>query len=139
MTVVGAPVEKVHNQAFNTGSDELNHQILELAEVAARAVPGCAVEIKAQAGADERTYKADFGKFARTFPDFKFQWTAEKGAQELSQAFQSIGLTRKDFTDKRFTRLKWLRYLLDTGQLDGQLCWKQPAEEKAAASAGEGL
>ena len=30
---------------------------------------------------------------------------------------RQIGLTYDDFTDKRFTRLKWLRYLLDTGQL----------------------
>jgi nucleoside-diphosphate-sugar epimerase len=139
MTVVEAPVEKVHNQAFNTGSNDLNHQILELAEIAARTVPGCKLEVKAQSGADQRTYKADFGKFARAFPDFKFHWTAEKGAQALYQGLRAIGLTYEDFTDRRFTRLQWLRYLLDTGQLNEELRWKQPDEEKAAASAGEGL
>jgi nucleoside-diphosphate-sugar epimerase len=137
LTVVEAPLEKVHNQAFNTGANDLNHQIFELAEIAARAVAGCKLEVKAQTGADQRTYKADFAKFARTFPEFRFQWTAEKGAQELYQAFQSIRLTHKDFTDQRFTRLQWLRYLLDTGQLDGQLYWKHAAEDRAYARAGE--
>jgi nucleoside-diphosphate-sugar epimerase len=135
MTLLEAPVEKVHNQAFNTGANELNHQILELAEVAARTVPGCKLEIKAQSGADQRTYKADFTKFARTFPDFKFLWPAEKGAAELYRGFQKIGLTYARLVDKRYTRLKWLRHLIDTGQLDGKLHWKNPEEERSARTA----
>jgi nucleoside-diphosphate-sugar epimerase len=139
MTVVEAPVEKIHNQAFNTGANALNHQVLELAEIAARTVPGCKLEVKAQSGADQRTYKADFGKFARAFPDFRFHWTAEKGAQELYQGFRSIGLTHKDFTDKRFTRLQWLRFLLETKRLNQNLDWQQPLPEGAPAIAGEAL
>jgi hypothetical protein len=125
MTVLQAPVEKVNNQAFNTGANELNYQIRELAEIAVRTVPDCKLEIRAQSGADHRTYKADFAKFARTFPEFKFHWTAEKGAAELYRGFQFIELTYGVLTDKRFTRLKWLRHLLETGQLDGSLRWKR--------------
>jgi nucleoside-diphosphate-sugar epimerase len=138
MTVLQAPVEKIHNQAFNTGANELNYQIIKLAEIAARTVPGCALEIKAQSGADQRTYKADFSKFARTFPDFRFNWTAEKGAAELYRAFREINLTHGNLADKRFTRVKWLAHLLETNQLDEQLRWKAPAEEKLLASAGGG-
>jgi nucleoside-diphosphate-sugar epimerase len=125
MTVLQAPVEKINNQAFNTGANELNYQIRELAEIAVRTVPDCKLEIRAQSGADHRTYKADFAKFARTFPEFKFHWTAEKGAAELYRGFQFIELTYGVLTDKRFTRLKWLRHLLETGQLDGSLRWKR--------------
>jgi len=28
------------------------------------------------------------------------------------------------FTDRKFTRLTWLRHLLDTGRLDGGLRWR---------------
>lgn len=136
MTALQAPIEKVHNQAFNTGANELNHQVRELAEIAVRTVPGCKLEIRAQSGADQRTYKADFGKFARTFPDFKFKWNAEKGAAELYGGFKNIGLTYGDLTDRRFTRLQWLRHLLATGQLDDQLQWRDPAQQGAA---GESL
>ncbi|MGH7873358.1 MAG: NAD-dependent epimerase/dehydratase family protein [Candidatus Binatia bacterium] len=135
--IVEAPLEKIHNQAFNNGANELNHQILELAEITARTVPGCQLELKAQSGADQRTYKADFTKFARTFPEFNFKWTAEQGAADLYQAFQSIGLTYSHFTDRRFTRLKWLNHLLDGGELDAGLRWRNQPEEKAYAIAGE--
>jgi nucleoside-diphosphate-sugar epimerase len=121
--VLEAPVEKVHNQAFNNGAGQLNHQIIELAEIAAKTVPGCRLEVRAQPGADQRTYKADFTKFARTFPDFQFKWSARDGARELYETFKRIGLGHDDYLDKRFIRLKWLRHLLDSGRLDGSLRW----------------
>lgn len=139
MTVLQAPIVKIHNQAFNTGANDLNYQILELAEITTRTVPGCKLELRAQSGADQRTYKADFGKFARTFPNFKFHFTAEKGAAHLHRAFQSIGLTYADLSGKRFTRLEWLRHLLDSGQLQGDLHWSNEVGETNRASAGESL
>ena len=121
--VLEAPIARVHNQAFNNGEDRMNHQIRELADVVVRTVPGCRLECRHSPEADQRTYKTDFGKFARTFPEFAFEWTIERGAQELAEAFRSIGLTEAEFFDKHFTRLKWLRYLLDSGRLDGSLRW----------------
>ena len=104
--VLEAPLEDVHNQAFNTGAEQLNHQIIELAEIAVRTVPGAVLEVLAQPDADQRTYKTDFGKFARTFPDFRFDWTPTKGAAEVYDAFKAIGLTADDFASHRFTRLQ---------------------------------
>ncbi len=121
--VLAAPTEKVHNQAFNAGANDLNHQIIELAQVAVKTVPGCKLEVVAKTGADQRTYKADFGKFARTFPNFRFKWSVVTGAGELYEAFKRAGLKHSDFIDKRFTRLKWLRHLLDTKRLDNSLRW----------------
>jgi len=137
MTILEAPVETVHNQAFNIGANQLNHQIHDLAEIVVRNVPDCLLEMRAQSGADQRTYKADFSKFSRTFPEFEFQWSAEKGARQLVQQFRAIRLSSDVLSDKRFTRLKWLRYLLDSRRLDGELRWHQPAEEKLYAAAGE--
>ena len=120
---LAAPIEKIHNQAFNAGANSLNHQVIELAEIAVKTVPGCKLEVVAKTGADQRTYKADFGKFASTFPEFKFKWNVVTGATELYAAFQRVGLTQADFVDKKFTRLKWLRHLLDTRRLDSALRW----------------
>jgi len=127
LAIMDAPLADVWNQAFNTGANHLNHQIIELAEIVADTVPGCELEVLAQNGADQRTYKADFGKFARVFPNFSFRWTAKEGARELYEMFKRIGLTHETFVDKRFTRLKWLRYLLDTGRLSNSLRWQQEA------------
>jgi nucleoside-diphosphate-sugar epimerase len=131
MAVLEAPLDVVHNQAFNTGAEELNHQIFELAEIAAETVPGCELEVLGQAGADQRTYKADFGKFGRAFPDFEFKWNPRSGARELYDAFSAIGLTHEMFTDPRFTRLAWLKHLLESGELDGALRWT--SKERLAA------
>ena len=118
-----APQEKVHDEAFNTGADHLNHQVRELALIAAEAVPGCELEVLGQAGADQRTYKADFSKWAATFPDCEFEWTPERGARELRDAFESIDLQLSDFEDPRFSRLRWLGHLIDSRALDSDLRW----------------
>jgi nucleoside-diphosphate-sugar epimerase len=129
--VLEAPRAAIHNEAFNTGAEHLNHQIKELGEIAAATVPGCQLEMVPQPGADQRTYKADFGKFRRTFPDFDFLWNAQKGAEELRAGFERIGLTYRDFTDRRFTRLSWLRHLLDTARVDDALRWNAAATQAA--------
>jgi nucleoside-diphosphate-sugar epimerase len=123
--VLEAPIDVVHNQAFNTGADHLNHRIIELAEIVVGLVPGCELEVLARPGADQRTYRADFGKFARSFPDFTFEWSADDGARELSDGLQTNGLTPVDYEDRRFTRLKWLRFLLTEGRLDRSLRWQR--------------
>lgn len=123
--VLEAPLEDVHNEAFNTGAEELNHQVRELAEIAASTVAGCDVEILGSASADRRTYRADFTKFARTFPDFEWRWRAETGARSLVDALRAAGLTREQYTGERFVRLRWLSHLLETGRLDDSLRWTQ--------------
>lgn len=125
--VLEAPTEAIHNQAFNNGTAELNHRVIELAQIAVNTVPGTRLEIDTRKGADQRTYKADFGKFARTFPDFRFLWNPREGAKELYAAYQRAGLRHEDFVDKRFTRLKWLHHLIDTGRLDSSLRWRATA------------
>lgn len=125
--VLQAPIERVHNQAFNTGEDGMNHQMIEVAETVVRFVPNCKLECLANTDADQRTYKTDFGKFRRTFPEFHFRWTVQDGAKELYDALGAIGLTHEQFVDRRFTRVKWLRYLLETGRLDGSLRWHEQA------------
>jgi nucleoside-diphosphate-sugar epimerase len=122
--VLEAPIEKIHNQAFNNGDDRMNHQVIELAQACVGMVPGSKLEILGLPDADQRTYRTDFAKFRTAFPDFKWEWTVKDGARELYEAFKGVGLTEADFQDKRFTRLKWLRYLLDTGRLDETLRWQ---------------
>lgn len=123
LTVLDAPREVIHNQAFNIGSAEMNQQIIRLAEITASIVPDCQVVLKAEPGADQRTYKTDFTKFAVTFPAFTFAYSPLSGARQLYQSLRSFGLTREDFVDKRFTRLKWLRHLVEGGQVNQDLRW----------------
>ena len=123
LAVLEAPHADIHNEAFNNGAEHLNHRIIELAEIVAGVVEGCEIEVLGESGADQRTYKADFSKFARTFPDFRFKWDAESGVRDLARHFRRIGLTEEKYRDARFTRLRWLKELMETGRLDEELRW----------------
>ena len=56
-------------------------------------------------------------------PEFETAWTAERGARQLRAVFERIGLSREMFEAQPFTRLKELKHLRDTGQLDPELMW----------------
>lgn len=117
------PVEHIHDQAYNNGADHLNHKIRAIAEAAVEAVPGARMSIESRPGADQRTYRASFAKFARTFPDFRFEWTPKTGAVQLAEAFRRAGFSQADIESGQFVRLTWLKRLLDEMRLDQNLRW----------------
>lgn len=118
-----APRGAIHNQAFNVGASGENYQVRELAEIARATVPGCSVEYAAEAGPDPRSYRVDFGKLSRTFPDLKPRWNASFGAKDLYAALQEAEVTLADFQGRRYIRLAQIRHLLDRGLLDPSLRW----------------
>lgn len=118
-----APIDKIHNEAFNNGSDALNWRVIDLARAAQSAVPGTEIEMRNEADADQRTYRASFEKFKRTFPDFDFKWNPTTGSVQLAELFREVGLDREIFECNDFTRLKWLQQLLKSGRLDRDLRW----------------
>jgi nucleoside-diphosphate-sugar epimerase len=132
VAVAEASPALVHNQAINVGTNALNHRVIDLARLAVEELPGARLSVVAQPGADQRTYRANFSKFARLFPSFAFRWTPREGARQLAEAFQEAGLTARDLADPRFTRLKWLRHLLATGRLDASLRWSRRHAEALA-------
>jgi nucleoside-diphosphate-sugar epimerase len=125
-----APREIIHNQAFNNGAEVLNHRVRELAQIVVDTVPGSKLEIRNEASADQRTYKANFDKFATTFPDFKFDWNPRTGAKEVYDTFVKLGVNESVFNSAEFTRLKWLKGLLDSGKVEKEgLRWTAAAKK----------
>jgi nucleoside-diphosphate-sugar epimerase len=123
VAVLKTPRETVHNQTFNVGRNDENFRIRELAQIVSEVVPGCRVEYAPDGGPDLRCYRVSFDKINRMIPAFKAQWTARKGAQELYDAYRAIGLTAKDMEQGRYTRLREIRRLQDSGKLDNDLRW----------------
>jgi nucleoside-diphosphate-sugar epimerase len=120
---LSCPIEWMHNQAYNNGADHLNYKIRAIAQAAVVAVPGSELRIEARPSADQRTYRASFAKFARAFPDFRFEWTPRTGAAQLAEAFRRVGFSSADVEGGRFVRLSWLRRLIDEMRLDRNLRW----------------
>jgi dTDP-D-glucose 4,6-dehydratase len=123
LAVLQAPRQLVHNQAFNVGSTEENYRVRDLAEIVKATVPGCRIEYAPDAGADTRCYRVDFTKFARTFPAFRPRWNARRGAEELLEAYQQIGVTLDEFEGPKYKRIDHLKALLANGRVDATLRW----------------
>jgi nucleoside-diphosphate-sugar epimerase len=120
-----APRDVVHAQAFNIGSAVQNVRIRDLAH-SLQVVLGCEVEASDEATPDPRSYRVDFGKVERALPSFACTYTVDRGAEELAEAYATVGLTRAQFLDEgRYTRLTQLKRLLDEGALDDQLRWRR--------------
>jgi nucleoside-diphosphate-sugar epimerase len=128
LSVLQAPREKIHNQAFNIGQNSENYRIRDLAEIVKETVPGCRVEYAADAGPDKRNYRVDFSKFFNAFPEFKPQWNARSGAQELYAAYQKVGLQLQDFEGPHYKRVDHIKQLLEEGSLDSSLRWVEQLE-----------
>jgi nucleoside-diphosphate-sugar epimerase len=123
VAALAAPRETVHNEAFNVGATSENYQVRELAEIVRGTVAGCTADYAAGAGPDPRSYRVDFGKLSRTFPDFKPTWNASFGAKDLYEALQDARITLADFHGRKYIRLTQIKHLLDTGLLDDTLRW----------------
>jgi len=127
LAVLNAPVDVIHNKAFNVGRTEENYQIRDLAEIVKETVPGCTVEFAADAGPDKRCYRADFSLISRTLPAFQPKWDARRGARELYEAYKKVGLHVEDFEGERYKRIDHIQRQLSCGRLDSNLRWQTSA------------
>jgi nucleoside-diphosphate-sugar epimerase len=127
LALLNAPVDVIHNQAFNVGADSENYRVSELAEITRDTVPGSTIEYAEGGGPDPRTYRVDFGKFFRAFPDYRPRWRAREGARELVDAYREANLSLDTFQGDRFVRLAHLKLLIAKRDLSDDLRWRQAA------------
>ena len=116
-----APVEVVHNQAFNVGQTAHNYMIRDIAGIAAEVVPGCRLEYAPDAGPDTRSYRVSFEKIAKLLPAFKPEWDARRGAEELAAAYKKSDLDLAAFEGPRYQRIGHVRQLMEQGELTPDL------------------
>lgn len=120
--VLEAPQDAIQGEIFNVGHDADNYQVRQIAEIVAESYPGCELSF-GQPGPDNRSYRVSFEKITKGLPGFHCSWNARKGAQQLAEVFRRIQLDEAVFMARPFTRLKQLKYLSSTGQLDSELFW----------------
>jgi nucleoside-diphosphate-sugar epimerase len=124
LAALSAPREVIHNQALNVGQSTENYRIRELAEIVREVVPGSRIDYAKDGGPDPRCYRVDFGKIWRLLPEFKAQWNARRGAEELYAAYRHVGLVLEDYEGPRFKRIDHLKQLLAANRVDVTLRWK---------------
>lgn len=123
IAVLHAPVEKIHNEAFNVGDTKENYRISEVAEIVADVVPNSRITLAESAGPDKRNYRVNCDKILAVLPESKPEWTVRRGVEELYEAYKAHGLTLEEFESSRYLRIKHVHGLQESGKLDGDLRW----------------
>lgn len=121
--VLKAPEKLIHNATFNVGQTDENYRISELAQIVAEVVPGSRIDYAPGGGPDKRCYRVNCDKIRRVLPDFRPQWSARTGAQELYDNYRAAGLTSEDVKSGRYFRISHIQRSQRGGQLDAGLRW----------------
>ena len=117
-----APADSIHNQVFNVGDSSANYQIKDIARIVGDEFQGCTVTLGDSTG-DNRSYRVNFDKITNNLPGFSCDWSAEKGAAQLHSVFRQIDMSLDTYRARPFTRLKQLKYLIETMQIDDEFFW----------------
>ena len=125
IAVLHARRELVHNEAFNVGTTTENYQMREIAEIVKEVVPGCEIDYAPDAGPDKRCYRVDCNKIAYTLHEFKPQWTARRGVEQLHEEFKKVGLTLEEFEGPKYKRIAHVKQLVGEELLDDNLRWRE--------------
>lgn len=123
VAVIEAPAEKVAGQAFNTGKNEDNYQVKDIANMVGLVVKDCKIVFTGEHGSDSRSYKVDFSKIKNTLQDFKPVWSLKEGIEDLYSKYLEYGMNSDKFNGRFFIRLKQLQYLSQSGFIDKNLFW----------------
>ena len=118
-----APEEAVKGKIFNVGQSSENYRVRELAQIVANEFPGCELSV-GPSGGDNRSYRVNFDKIHRELPNFQCRHTARTGARELRELFERIQMAPETYQFRAFTRLKQLKYLQGTQQVDADFRWR---------------
>jgi len=110
--------------AVNVGSDEWNYQVKDLAEAAAKIIPGTKVSISKDGQPDKRSYKVNFELFRKLAPNHQPQVDLTSSIRELKGGLESLSFNDANFRNSRYMRLKVLNDLREQGLLNENLQWK---------------
>lgn len=108
----------------NTGSNERNHQVRDLAAAVADALPGTAVSINTEAPVDSRSYQVDFSLFASLAPQYQPQMTLSKSIGGLVEGLKGMSFSDSQFRTSPLVRLRVLQGHIDSGRLSEDLRWQ---------------
>jgi nucleoside-diphosphate-sugar epimerase len=132
ITLLHAPEEKVHNQAFNIGRTEENYRISDVAEIVRQAVPDTRIEFAPDASPDLRNYRVSCDRIAHELPEYRTHWTVAHGVEEVYQAIADTGLSSDHFEGPRYNRIAYLKQLLAQARVAEDLRWAGPTASAAA-------
>jgi nucleoside-diphosphate-sugar epimerase len=108
-----APRSQVHNRAVNVGGNRENYQVRDVANYVQQLVPEAKITYTGEVGADPRNYRVRFDLLSQLLPEFRLEYTLERGMRELHQKLLEHGFGAREFESDQFVRLRTLKRRLD--------------------------
>lgn len=105
----------------NTGSDDWNYMVKELALKVQAILPEIKVSINQDALPDKRSYKVDFSLFKKLAPNHQPVFDLESSIKGLMEGFEQIGFNDPDFRNSELMRLNVVNHLVEQGVLNNHL------------------
>jgi nucleoside-diphosphate-sugar epimerase len=131
ITLLHAPRDRVHNQAFNVGRTEENYRIRDVAELVRQVVPDTQIEYADDASPDKRNYRVNCNRIAREVPEYRPHWSVAQGVAEVYRGILEWKLHRDDFEGPHYNRISYLKQLLAQGRIGDDLRWVEPTDAAA--------
>ncbi len=109
--------------AVNTGSNQWNYQVKELADMVAEAVEGCKVTVNPDAPPDKRSYKVNFDLFKKLAPNHQPVFNLKETISDLVKNFHSMGFNDENYRKSSLIRLNVISGMIEKNILDKNLKW----------------
>jgi nucleoside-diphosphate-sugar epimerase len=123
---------------LNVGQNEDNFKVIDIAKIIHSNVIGSELtylggsiddgndlvkDRKIQDGVDTRSYKVSFDRIHQILPNFKCNWTVEKGIKDLLNNLKNLGLSNEIFNRREFYRLQQIEFLHSENKINDDLFW----------------
>lgn len=113
----------INGKVFNIGFNENNLQVKDIAYLIKRKLPRCETVFTGEHGNDVRTYKVNFDRFHKAFPQIKKKWPLTKSIENMISKLEEKKFNSEDYYSGRYTRLAVLNRLLSKKIIDKNFYW----------------
>ncbi|GAB2778936.1 nucleoside-diphosphate-sugar epimerase [Hymenobacter luteus] len=120
--------------AINTGSEQWNYQVRELAYAVAESLPGTRVSLNPAAPPDKRSYRVDFSLYRELAPDHQPRRTLADTIDELRDGLLGMNFRDAAFRSSELMRLRVLTSLREAHELADDLGWARAASARVVAA-----
>lgn len=110
---------------INTGSNQWNYQVKELAAAVQQHFTDVDVSINTNAAPDKRSYKVSFGLYEKLAPKHQPQISLDAAVEDLKNGLQGMGFADTNFRQSKLMRLKMIQQLMDNAIIDNNLFFKK--------------
>lgn len=116
--ILEADKKKINGEIFNTGSNQQNYQVYEVANLIKKNIPDAIIE-NVPSDPDKRSYNVNFSKIQKVL-GFRPQKDIENGIKEIKDALEK----RKITDDIKTKTVDYYKYLIETDKILREVKYK---------------